>query len=148
MTKAEQLQGKHPSTFVSRGVMYLHKAEYDRADTQFETAKINDPKNIPAKLGHACVLYFRKDYANALNEYKDVLRTLGSAKCPASVRLGMGLCNYQLGHVEKAKACFDRVIRLSPRCVPAYVALAIIELNESHAHTENRERTAAHVKYV
>lgn len=31
--------------------------------------------------------------------------------CPASVRLGLGLCRYRLGQVKKARQAFERVLQ-------------------------------------
>ncbi|KAL0484227.1 RNA polymerase-associated protein CTR9 [Acrasis kona] len=146
LNQAESIYHSHPSTFISRGVMYLQKSEFDRAETQFDTALVNDPKNIPAMLGRACVLYSRKEYNKSLELYKDVLKTLGSKKCPASVRLGLGLCHYQLGHVDKALACFNRVLQLSPSNVGAHIAIAIIELNRAVKLGEDVGAATEHIK--
>ena len=53
-----------------------------------------EPNNIPALLGKACIAYngSKKDYKGALAFYKKALRT--NPNCPASVRLGLGLCEY------------------------------------------------------
>jgi len=33
--------------------------------------------------------------------------------CPAAVRLGIGLCRYKLGQLDKARQAFDRVLQAS-----------------------------------
>lgn len=33
--------------------------------------------------------------------------------CPAAVRLGIGLCRYKLGQLEKARQAFERVLQAS-----------------------------------
>ena len=33
--------------------------------------------------------------------------------CPAAVRVGIGLCRYKLGQIEKARKAFQRVLLVS-----------------------------------
>lgn len=33
--------------------------------------------------------------------------------CPAAVRLGIGLCRYKLGQIDKARQAFQRVLQAS-----------------------------------
>jgi len=53
--------------------------------------------------------------------------------CPATVKLGLGLCRYKIGQFRKARQAFERVLQLDPENVEALVALGIMELqiNES-----------------
>ncbi|KAF3508971.1 hypothetical protein F2Q69_00004374, partial [Brassica cretica] len=48
--------------------------------------------------------------------------------CPAAVRLGIGLCRYKLGQLDKARQAFDRVLQANPDNVEALVALGIMDL--------------------
>jgi RNA polymerase-associated protein CTR9 len=99
----------------------------DQAETQFNFVLQEDPSNIPAMLGKACLAFRKKDYKGALTFYKKALRT--SPKCPGNVRLGMGLCFLKLGNLDKARLAFGRALELDPKCVGALVGLAVLELN-------------------
>lgn len=44
--------------------------------------------------------------------YKEALMT--HPNLPPAVRLGVGLCFYRLGHLDRAKQCFERVLELEP----------------------------------
>ena len=99
---------------------FLLNHAHDSLSTQSSTT--------PATLGQACIAFNRKKYADALRHYKSVLKN--NPKCPADVRLGLGLCYWKMGKTSKAKMCFERALSLDNKCVGALVGLAIIELNE------------------
>ena len=63
----------------------------------------------------------------ALAFYKKALRT--NPNCPASVRLGLGLCFLKLGNESKARDAFERAQELDGNCVGALVGQAILDLN-------------------
>lgn len=103
----------------------------DQADAQFNFVLNQSNNNIPSLLGKACIAYNKKDYRGSLAFYKKALRT--NPNCPADVRLGMGLCFFKLGKLEKARLAFGRAIELNPSCIGALVGLAILELNTKSA---------------
>lgn len=43
--------------------------------------------------------------------------------CPAAVRVGIGLCCYKLGQIEKARKAFQRVLQVS-KLVISFVCVA------------------------
>ena len=63
----------------------------------------------------------------ALAFYKKALRT--NPNCPASVRLGLGLCFLKLGNESKARDAFERAQELDGNCIGALVGQAILDLN-------------------
>ncbi|GJU81119.1 protein CTR9 [Tanacetum coccineum] len=76
----------------------------------------------------ACVEFNRGKYSNSLEMYKRVLQVY--PRCPAAVRLGIGLCRFKLGQFERAKQAFER---LDPENVEALVALGIVDLQSNEA---------------
>merc|ERR550517_2156183 len=99
----------------------------DQADQQFNFVLSQSQNNIPSLLGKACIAFNKKDFKGALAFYKKALRT--NPACPASVRLGMGLCFLKLGNENKARDAFERAQELDGNCVGALVGQAILDLN-------------------
>ncbi|XP_022648931.1 RNA polymerase-associated protein CTR9 homolog [Varroa destructor] len=105
----------------------LEGDKMEQADAQFNFVLNQSNNNIPSLLGKACIAFNKKDYRGALAFYKKALRT--NPNCPADVRLGMGLCFFKLGKLEKARLAFERAVQLDSNCVGALVGLAILDLN-------------------
>ena len=99
----------------------------DQADAQFNFVLAKSEKHIAANMGKACILFNKKDYKGALGHFKKALK--GNDNCPASVRLGMGLCFYRLGNTDKAQMAFERALELDPRSTGSLIGLAILHLN-------------------
>lgn len=125
--KAEQFNPSKLSNFYSRGVLHLNLGALDKAESSFDYIITVDKDNILSKLGMACIKYHKKQYKEALSEFEQCL--LMNPQGPADIRLGMGLCHYQLDNFERAKQCFERVLQLDPNNVSALIYLAIIDLN-------------------
>lgn len=71
-------------------------------------------------------------------------------QCPASVRLGLGLCRVRLGEFKKAQQAFDRVLQLDANNVEALVASGVLDLNsgeEQRIHTGLEKMQAAYEIY-
>jgi len=83
------------------GVLLLAKGDMGRALDHFQTALEENPHNIPALLGKANVLYRRRQYEDTLHIYAGILER--NPDCPPAVRLGLGLCYYQLRNYTKAR---------------------------------------------
>jgi RNA polymerase-associated protein CTR9 len=101
--------------------------ELNKAGTNFENAVQCDRGCIPAILGKAAVQFNRKQYADALKSYKQVLQL--NPACPPEVRLGLAHCHAQLKQTDKAALSFRRVLQLAPENVEAMAGLAILEMN-------------------
>ncbi|KAJ7515098.1 hypothetical protein O6H91_23G071200 [Diphasiastrum complanatum] len=107
--KVSHIDQHEPSTWVGKGQLLLAKGELDQSYSQFKIALEEQKDNIPALLGQT-VLQLHPG-------------------CPASVRLGIGLCRYRLGQPKKAREAFNRTLQLDPENVEALVALGIMDLN-------------------
>nr|GEW82826.1 protein CTR9 homolog [Tanacetum cinerariifolium] len=129
--KASRIDMHEPSTWVGKGQLLLAKGDVDQAFSAFKIVLDGDRDNIPALLGQACVEFNRGKYSNSLEMYKRVLQVY--PRCPAAVRLGIGLCRYKLGQFERAKQAFERVLELDPENVEALVALGIVDLQSNEA---------------
>ncbi|MCD7454396.1 Protein CTR9 [Datura stramonium] len=129
--KASRIDMHEPSTWVGKGQLLLAKGDIEQAFAAFKIVLDGDRDNVPALLGQACVQFSRGRYSDSLELYKRALQVYPD--CPAAVRLGIGLCRYKLGQLEKAKQAFCRVLQLDPENVDALVALAILDLQNNDA---------------
>ena len=125
---ADKINMYNTRHLLGRAYFCLYEGEkMDQANAQFDFVLQQEPNNIPSLLGKACIAYNKKDYKLALTFYKKALRT--SPNCPANVRYGLGLCFLKLGNESKARAAFERAKELDPKCVGAWLGLAIMDLN-------------------
>lgn len=124
--KASRIDMHEPSTWVGKGQLLLAKGEIDNALQAFKIVLDTAPDNVPALLGQASVEFNRGRFSESLQLYKRALQVFPG--CPAAVRLGIGLCRYKLGQLDKARQAFDRVLQLDPDNVEALVALGIMDL--------------------
>jgi RNA polymerase-associated protein CTR9 len=68
----------------------------------------------------ACIAFHDGKYEVARGLYADVIVT--NPSCPASVRVGLGMCLYKLGHIDAALAAFKRALQLDVTATaPAFV---------------------------
>lgn len=138
--KASRIDMHEPTTWVGKGQLLLAKGEIDNALQAFTIGLGNSSDNVPALLGQASVEFYRGRFSESLQLYKRVLQV--HPGCPAAVRLGIGLCRYKLGQLDKARQAFDRVLQLDPDNVEALVALGIMDLqaNDSLGMRRGMER--------
>ncbi|CAM6088195.1 unnamed protein product [Calypogeia fissa] len=141
--RASRIDQDEPTTWVGKGQLLLAKGDLEQSFEVFKIVLEGQPDNVPAILGQACVQFNRDRYQEALNLYKKALQV--HPRCPASVRLGLGLCRYRLGQVKKARQAFERVLQLDPGNVEALVALGVMNINtnESEAVREGLENMRA-----
>ncbi|KAL4613741.1 protein CTR9 homolog [Castanea sativa] len=129
--KASRIDMHEPSTWVGKGQLLLAKGDVEQAFAAFKIVLDGDRDNVPALLGQACVEFNRGRYSESLELYKRAL--IVHPRCPAAVRLGIGLCRYKLGQFDKARQAFARVLQLDPENAEALVALAITDLHTNEA---------------
>ncbi|WZY84448.1 hypothetical protein YC2023_030832 [Brassica napus] len=108
--KASRINMCEPTTWVGKGQLLLAKGEIDNAYQAF-TIGLGTSEDVPALLGQASVEFHRGRFSESLQLYKRVLQL--HPGCPAAVRLGIGLCRYKLGQLDKARQAFDRVLQAS-----------------------------------
>merc|ERR1719210_96984 len=134
-TTADKIIMYNPRHLLGRAFFCLYEGDkMEQANAQFDFVINQEPNNIPSLLGKGCIAYNKKDYRGALAFYKKALRT--NPRClKASIRLGLGLCNWKLGNENKARDAFNRALELDSNCVGALVGQAILDLNAQKRET-------------
>ncbi|CAM9217141.1 unnamed protein product [Discosporangium mesarthrocarpum] len=152
LTSADRIDNMSELTWVGKGVFYLSQGELDRAKYFFENAR-KKRDNFPATLGEAAISYHNGNYKQALDLYSEAIRL--NPGCSDSVRVGLGLCCYKLGQVERAKAAMKRALDLNPENVEAMVGLAILDLSsvtptspDATSRTENALRMLSQAHHL
>ena len=128
---ASRINPAFPPLFLTRGVLSLLRASLQSssraasgaADSERleslrqalkcfdDAAKSSGGRNMMATLGKARTLYLLGRYADALQDYQEVLGKMPSLTDP-DPRIGIGCCLWQLGFKEKAKAAWERSLAL------------------------------------
>ena len=125
--KASRIDQDEASTWVGKGQLLVAKGELEQAQEVFKIVLDGQRDNVAALLGQACVQFNCGRIQEALNLYKKALEV--HPHCPASVRMGLGLCRLRLGEIKKARQAFDRVLELNGHNVEALVASGLVDLN-------------------
>lgn len=99
---------------LAKGALLASVGNFNDAIQPFQSVLANQPQNIYAKLGHARVLYFRKQYKGALKLYQEILKQAPDLRGSADPRIGLGLCFWQLLDRVKARIAWERVISRRP----------------------------------
>jgi tetratricopeptide (TPR) repeat protein len=81
---------------------------------------------VPSLLTQAADAFDKGNYVLARSLYSQVVSQAPHVS-PAPVRTALGLCLYQLGHVEAARTAFARALQLQPDYPPALTFLATME---------------------
>eukprot|EP00301_Raphidiophrys_heterophryoidea_P027440 c9659_g1_i1.p1 GENE.c9659_g1_i1~~c9659_g1_i1.p1 ORF type:complete len:1008 (+),score=284.05 c9659_g1_i1:410-3025(+) len=126
--------------WLAKAVLTMAKGETKDPLAYLETAMSSPSTCIPATLALACITFRDGNYQKALEYYSNVLRK--HPRCPARVRLGMGLCFYRLKHFDRARAAFERTLELDPNCVEALVGLSLLHINNTEHSVPIRIREA------
>ena len=128
---ASRINPAFPPLFLTRGVLSLLRASLQSssravsgpADSErleslrqalkcFDDAsKSSGGRNMMAILGKARTLYLLGRYADALQDYQEVLGKMPSLTDP-DPRIGIGCCLWQLGFRDKSKAAWERALAL------------------------------------
>lgn len=108
-------------------ICLLEGDKMEQAEQQFNFVLNQMQNNIPALLGRACIAFNKKDYRQALNLYKRALKHTPTN--PVGILVGLAHTFVKLNKLEKANLSFKRAIELDPKCVPALVGQAILEIN-------------------
>ncbi|KAH8107706.1 hypothetical protein BXZ70DRAFT_1013744 [Cristinia sonorae] len=128
--KTESEEGISPTlAFLTRAIYQLENRQMDDALRSFDGVLANKPTNVVALLGKARILYTRRQYAQSLRLFQEVLRL--SPHCKPDPRIGIGLCFWALDHKAQAKAAWERSLEVNPTEWAAQLLLGLEAMNAS-----------------
>lgn len=116
--------------WISRGYLILARPQIESAIYYFNNTIAEQPDNILALLGLACINYHNKEFSKSLSLYAKVIKL--NPKSPPNVRLGLAFCHYRLGNKDLAYKALIRVLSLESNNADALIALAILEFEKGH----------------
>lgn len=120
--RAIHIDMSNSASWVCRGVFLLLKKTLQSAVSQFEQALSIDSTCFSAILGLACINFHLDNFVEARKRYVAAIRM--HPGCDASVRVGLGLSLYRLGHHEAAKKAMARALELQV-CVCVSVSVCV-----------------------
>jgi len=106
---SDRFDARDTVTLLGKAVLLLMEGKLEQALYPTRAVLETDSKNVVALIVRACVLFRQRSFADALKTYQHVLR-LHPQLSACDVRMGIGLCMARLGHEEKAKYAFERVL--------------------------------------
>eukprot|EP00592_Proboscia_alata_P020741 CAMPEP_0194425676 /NCGR_PEP_ID=MMETSP0176-20130528/24887_1 /TAXON_ID=216777 /ORGANISM="Proboscia alata, Strain PI-D3" /LENGTH=1293 /DNA_ID=CAMNT_0039236049 /DNA_START=225 /DNA_END=4106 /DNA_ORIENTATION=- len=126
-TQATKIDQFFPMTWVGKAMLNLSRERIEQARFFFDTTLKQAGQVLPALLGMAAVKYAQGLFGEALDLYGRAI-ALYPETSGASVRVAFGLCCYQLGQVDRAKAAFKRAHEIDKDNVEAMAGCAVLEL--------------------
>ncbi|KAA0157558.1 hypothetical protein FNF29_00134 [Cafeteria roenbergensis] len=94
--------------------------------------------SIPACLGEADAALRSGDYARGRQLFARAIRAAPRV-CPASARVGLGICLYRLGHTRVAVKAMERAIQLDKDLAVALSGFAVLQMAEAASYTPTRD---------
>lgn len=85
--------------------------------------------------GKARIFFNLGKYEDALKTFREVLQVYPS--CPASVRVGVGLCFLRQKNYDKALEAFERAREIDPTDEGALIGCAMILMNKDKEETSD-----------
>lgn len=114
---------------LARGIHQMATRSMEDALRCFDAVLSTHPTNVVALLGKARILYARRQHAQALKLFQDVLRY--NPECKPDPRIGIGLCFWALDQKSRAKAAWQRSLEVNPNDSSAQLLLGLEAVNTS-----------------
>ena len=118
---ADVMDKQNPETLLllDRGLLQMmqEKPDWNQALLNLNTVSSLNRNCVAALLGRACIEIAQGEISKALRTYCEIIEN--HPDVPASVRLGLGFCFFQLKDLSHAEKAFSRVLSLvrEPFCV-------------------------------
>jgi type IV pilus assembly protein PilF len=111
-------------------VLYQSEGELKLADENYRAAIQYDPKYTQARFYYAAYLFGQERYPEAYEQFERVTNDVDYVH-RARAFVNLGVTGVKLGEQIKAKADFERAIRLKPSSPLAYLELALLAYESS-----------------
>jgi len=145
LSQSDYLDNYNQKTWLCKGLFYLYSSnDLDRASEQFRFIFDDNPnlsdvpiELTPALIGRAVILYHQRRFSDALDSFRAAIKT--NPMCANEVRIGLGLCYYELGRERLARGWFQRALDVDPEDVNALLGMAVIEFNKPELRTRKEK---------
>lgn len=104
-------------------LLYNYEQDEDKQEYHYREALDADPEYSPALNNYGTLLYYQGRYEQALEHFQQAAND-PSYEGRGNARSNMGKCYLKLGQRDKAKAAFNRALRINPRAVQPNLELA------------------------
>ncbi len=118
--QSEGVPGKGPSAYVSRGVSWAEKGQWDRAIQDLQKAHALDPANAEVLIDLCLAYTEKKDFENALLYGQ---RAVEFSRVKAGAYHALGLALEGLGENSKAESAYKEGIAKDPSNADLYLTL-------------------------
>ena len=123
--EADRLDSLDENTLLGKGILLMVKRNFDAAIYHLNLVLEKDPVNFTALNALGAICYERKEYKEALNYWRKVLKIFQFV--PYFLRLGIALCLFQLKRYDEAEFAFKATLETNVKCIEAYIYLSQIE---------------------
>ncbi|KAI0230264.1 hypothetical protein L0F63_001484 [Massospora cicadina] len=133
---AKQLSPLHIDLPIIKGYWQFYYRDYHRAALYFTKALAREPKKASATLGLALASYYKGNYDLALTKFlvfallSDKAGLERSGVALFDYRMGIALCQIELGRDEAALRVLEGIIKQSPEKADAYALMGYIRLKQ------------------
>lgn len=111
------------------GVAAMARGELTAAQGRLEAAVERCEGFGAAMVCLAAVYYMSAQYEKSYAQYCDALKMFGSDKTPPVVRVGMGLCAFQLQRLTEARRILERAVEVHPDDELAWLSLLCVYIS-------------------
>ena len=127
-TKEVQYSISVPERNIAKGKWYMARGESIHAKLEFKNAGKSGKGKLKGAIGLAYCNFVDGKHREALQLYSDIMRNLGSARCPDYVRLAMAACYGHLNNLDMAAKCYMRVLERNSASAEAHAGISSIKL--------------------
>ncbi|OQR87367.1 RNA polymerase-associated protein CTR9 [Achlya hypogyna] len=127
--KADRIDPQCATTLIGKALMFMAKAEDDRAERFLKTVLQVQPNNLSAILATALLQVRKKKFSEAKKLYYEAIKLHPHSPQAARMRATFAYCCYQMGCVDKARAVMKYAAKLDDSYVDAMMANAIWHLS-------------------
>ncbi len=124
--QAIKLQPKKASFHNCRAGLLFVQKKYSDALTSSKKAVELEPGNKEYRKFRGLLSLCSDQPTNALSDLRVVLNAKETAAEREQTYRYIGMCNFELGDMEKAKSSFEKAEQLSPTCADAFVLMSLV----------------------
>ncbi len=127
--KTRELDPLRQHIYPDTGIIYYFARQYELAEVQYENGRELNPKNVGILYGFGFMAAARRDYKEAINYYKKVLKVLGGKH--TGVKCYLGFAFAKTGQMREAGAILKDLETGREYVSPVELSMLYIGLGEN-----------------